>query len=132
MAPEMLKNSFKEYSGIKVDIFACGVVLYIMMWGRPPFFAAKSTDPFYRHIAAGNPEKFWNIFEQKVNKGVEYDKSLKELITAIFNPDETQRPSFEEIAQFEWVKGECYEPEELYEIMSQKRTGISSSDVKAE
>jgi len=45
VAPEILEG--KEYSGEKVDVFACGVVLYIMLTGRYPFYAASLTDHRY-------------------------------------------------------------------------------------
>jgi serine/threonine protein kinase len=38
VAPEIIEG--KEYLGEKVDVFACGVVLFIMLTGRYPFYAA--------------------------------------------------------------------------------------------
>lgn len=35
MAPEIIKGSYDE----KVDIWACGVILYILYSGSPPFYA---------------------------------------------------------------------------------------------
>jgi len=35
MAPEIHKG--EEYVGIEVDLFAAGIILYIMMVGRPCF-----------------------------------------------------------------------------------------------
>ena len=42
MAPEI--NEGKDYDGVKVDIFACGVILFIMTTGLQPFGAAKKND----------------------------------------------------------------------------------------
>lgn len=39
MAPEIHKG--EEYSGTAVDLFAAGIILYIMMVGRPCFHQAK-------------------------------------------------------------------------------------------
>jgi len=35
MAPEIFIN--KSYSGVAVDLFAAGIVLFIMVAGTPPF-----------------------------------------------------------------------------------------------
>lgn len=57
MAPEILAGL--DYSGAAVDLFAAGVILYIMMVGRPCFHTAKASDPYYKYMAAGKCEKFW-------------------------------------------------------------------------
>lgn len=37
MSPEIVSN--KEYSGGAVDVWACGILLYLMLTGRLPFKA---------------------------------------------------------------------------------------------
>jgi serine/threonine protein kinase len=48
MAPEILLG--KPYSGFSVDLFAIGIILFIMVAKTPPFFRASSSDPLYRMI----------------------------------------------------------------------------------
>eukprot|EP00330_Aristerostoma_sp_ATCC50986_P010921 CAMPEP_0114592136 /NCGR_PEP_ID=MMETSP0125-20121206/14043_1 /TAXON_ID=485358 ORGANISM="Aristerostoma sp., Strain ATCC 50986" /NCGR_SAMPLE_ID=MMETSP0125 /ASSEMBLY_ACC=CAM_ASM_000245 /LENGTH=329 /DNA_ID=CAMNT_0001790639 /DNA_START=95 /DNA_END=1084 /DNA_ORIENTATION=- len=120
MPPEMYSIG-GDYSGTKADIFSCGVALFIMMLGRPPFFKAKSNDPFYKHQLNGTPSKFWNIYETKINNNQEYDKSWKEIIDAMIHPQEDKRPSAEELLEFEWMKGDVLSDEELKEQMVVKR-----------
>lgn len=60
MAPELLLQN--QYKGEIVDIFACGVILFIMVVGRPPFESASPDDNFYKCIASKNQSwhrKFW-------------------------------------------------------------------------
>jgi serine/threonine protein kinase len=57
MAPEMFVN--QGYSGVHTDMFACGVILFCMLFGRPPFKSASPEDPYYKFIASNNIEKFW-------------------------------------------------------------------------
>jgi SNF-related kinase len=45
MAPEVLLDM--SYSAPKVDIFASGVILFILLCGNPPFEKAKFDDPLY-------------------------------------------------------------------------------------
>ena len=48
MAPEI--HMRLPYQGDKVDIFAAGIMLFIMVVGTPPFLQARPTDPFYKLI----------------------------------------------------------------------------------
>lgn len=47
MAPEI---ALKSYDGRRTDIFAAGVILFIMYAGNPPFEKATLTDPYYKLI----------------------------------------------------------------------------------
>jgi calcium-dependent protein kinase len=49
MAPEVLNKSYDH----KCDIWSCGVVLYIMLCGRPPFNADHNLE-IMRLIKIGN------------------------------------------------------------------------------
>ena len=57
MAPELHYND--SYNGQSVDIFAAGVVLFMMMTGKKPFIEAKKTDAFYKCIPTGRNDLFW-------------------------------------------------------------------------
>ena len=58
MAPEILSN--RPYSGASVDLFACGIILFIMVTGHPPFIKAEPTDSFYKLLCANRSDLFWN------------------------------------------------------------------------
>lgn len=47
MAPEI---ATKTYDGRRTDIFAAGVILFIMFAGTPPFEKPTPTDPYYKLI----------------------------------------------------------------------------------
>jgi len=127
MCPEMFVMG-KGYSGCKADVFAAGIILFIMIWGRPPFFNAKPTDPFYKNFALGTPEKYWHVFETKLNGGVEYNKDLKDMINAMFAPKESNRPDTEELSNFRWLNNEdVYTPEELYDIMAERKVKVDEA-----
>jgi serine/threonine protein kinase len=60
MAPEViLWESETTYDAIKVDMFACGVILYNMVSGKMPFRNSKGTDESYKHIMKGDWDSFW-------------------------------------------------------------------------
>lgn len=50
MAPEIVKR--KEYSGKSVDLWAAGVILFQMVYGRCPF-RGNTEQELYRNIARG-------------------------------------------------------------------------------
>jgi serine/threonine protein kinase len=56
MAPEIY---LLKYSGAKVDIFAAGVVLFIMLSGHPPFQKAVVNDPYFKLIRDKKSNIFW-------------------------------------------------------------------------
>ena len=48
MSPEI--HAKKPYVGTAADIFAAGIILFIMITGHPPFSRAMPTDNFYKFI----------------------------------------------------------------------------------
>lgn len=48
-APEILLK--QPYSGQSIDIFSCGVILFMMVNGSPPFRSAAMTDHHYKMIS---------------------------------------------------------------------------------
>jgi serine/threonine protein kinase len=57
MAPEILLE--KPYKGDLVDIFAVGVILFMLVSGTPPFNQATNDDEYYKTIAENKWETFW-------------------------------------------------------------------------
>ena len=58
MAPELHNN--EKYNGAAVDIFAAGMILFIMLTGFPPFTFAVKSDSYYHKIMINREDKFWN------------------------------------------------------------------------
>lgn len=60
MAPEIHEK--KTYSGEKVDLFALGIILFILMSKNPPFRVAdKRVDRLYQFLTAGKENFFWKL-----------------------------------------------------------------------
>ena len=57
MAPEI--HLGRKYKGEQVDVFALGVILFVMYSKHPPFNAATPQDPFYVTLASSNFTVFW-------------------------------------------------------------------------
>lgn len=77
MAPELLEK--RPYRGTCVDIFAAGVVLFIMVTGAWPFDrSAHHLDLLYRYIAKKDIKGFWEAWYSTDDAQKSLDKILSE------------------------------------------------------
>ncbi len=51
MAPEI--HARKPYNGVSVDLFALGIILFIMLSKNPPFAQPRADDQFYKMLYSG-------------------------------------------------------------------------------
>ena len=91
MAPEVITGNYNE----KCDIWACGVILYIMLCGKPPFYS-QDEEELKRNICS---MKY--TFDYPEFKKVSQDAI--DLIKKILVPPE-KRLSAAEILQTPWIK----------------------------
>jgi len=113
IAPEIQLG--KPYNGNVVDLFAAGVLLFILTFGRNPFRRATPKDDYYKTIAANRIDLFWKVHLTK-NKGYfEVSEELQDLISGMLSYFPIERPSIAEIRQHKWCKGDLPSKEELKE-----------------
>lgn len=69
MAPELIKeaNADESYAGPPVDVFACGVMLFIMLYGKFPF--SEAGDVYYRRLQK-DPQKA--MHQRKIQASPEF------------------------------------------------------------
>ena len=91
MAPEVIMGKYNE----KCDVWSCGVILYILLSGHPPFYS-KNEDKLKQKICSMN----YN-FDLPVFSTISED--AKELIKKILVKDD-ERPTIAEILKSPWVK----------------------------
>jgi serine/threonine protein kinase len=102
MAPEILLG--ERYNGPLVDIFAAGVVLFVMVFGKMPFYKAISTDVYYKALAGNRPDLFWKIHFKKMGSDFKPSESIIELLTMMLCYYPLNRPSLAEISSHGWFK----------------------------
>ena len=91
MAPEVIQGIYNE----KCDVWSCGVILYIMLSGNPPFFSDNEEKL---------KEKICNIdYNFKLPIFSKISDDAKELLKSIFVNNEI-RPTVSEILNSTWVK----------------------------
>lgn len=91
IAPEVFKNNYNE----KADIWSCGIILYIMLCGHPPFCGRKEEE--IKQKIMNSPLQFLPKDFSKVSKAaIAY---VKELLT--YDPE--KRPTAQEAIENKWL-----------------------------
>ena len=96
MAPEMLQNRPYDSS---VDVWASGILLYIVLSGTLPFFA-DSPDDFLELVLSSRfsfPDDEW----------AESSEEVKDLIRKILVPDQNRRLTVKEILAHPWFTADA-------------------------
>jgi len=96
MAPEIHKSN--TYNIKYADYFALGVILFMMVFGSPPFIESLENDRYYSLIM--KDQKTYREFMDSMCKT---SKSFKDFIMKMFHPDPENRMSFEEMTSHKWL-----------------------------
>ena len=83
IAPEVLEGDYDE----KCDIWSCGVILYILLCGYPPFYGDTDED-IYKQVLKGEydfPKEEWQNVSEEAKNLVQkmLEKDTKKRITAL-------------------------------------------------
>jgi calcium-dependent protein kinase len=92
IAPEVIKNSYNE----KCDLWSCGVILYILLCGSPPFYG-KNEKEIFKKIIEGNftfRHKIWNKISNEA----------KNLVLKLLQVKPDKRLSAKEALEDIWFK----------------------------
>ena len=110
IAPEVLQRNYTE----KCDIWSCGVIMYILLTGRPPFYGNTDNEIMYR-IKSGKYDltKYpWGIIS----------KEAKDLIKALLQPNPNIRLSAEQALKHPWFSSKKVKVIEELNKLSKART----------
>ena len=112
-SPQMLES--KNYNGFENDIFALGVILFVMHAGSPPFREAKMNDPWYKNFITGNIDIFWRYHSRSKT----FSDSFMTLVNGLLAF--TNRFTIDDIKKSEWYNEAMPTKEEVQEEMVRRR-----------
>ena len=123
LAPEMLTGDF--FSAKKQDIWACGITLFMMVYGKTPFAADSVTDT-YANIKSGKI-----VFPTETSSHDPIDptsvEELNDLITHLLDPNPETRYSLEETRAHPFL----HAVEPLFNLLPSKRIIVTEEEVSA-
>lgn len=103
MAPEVITGKYNE----KCDVWACGVILYIMLCGKPPFYS-KDEEELKQKICGMKYDFNYPEFSKISNEA-------KELIASML-VEKSNRPTISQILHTKWIKENA--PHSTNEVLS--------------
>lgn len=110
MAPEIGKGKYNE----KVDIYAAGVVLFILIARFPPFARASTADWWFNKIKEKKFDRFWMAHE----RNVDFSQEAKTLIQGMLAFDPTERYSLQQVLESPFlIQLESMPQEELKKLL---------------
>ncbi len=120
VAPEVIKGGSTPYTyGKECDLWSCGVILFILLGGYPPFYD-ESEPRLFRKIREGKPDfddPVWN----------EVSDEAKDLLDKLLNVDPKKRLTVEKIINHPWMNPRMDEggsKKDLLRTMSKMRTSF--------
>jgi len=109
VAPEILAET--GY-GLKVDIWAAGVIMYIMLCGFPPFVSmSNNQEELFQTILSGHydfPRPYWN----------QISNAAKGLIQGMLQLDADDRYSASEVLIHPWITSEAHVDQDFEQLSS--------------
>ena len=99
MAPEILQRS--SYDGRKIDMFAIGVIMFIIVVGNFPFQTASQDDAYYKLLVTGSESKkrYWRAV-----RGSHLSDDFKKLLISMLHIDPSKRPSVRQVEKSDWMQ----------------------------
>lgn len=130
MAPEIYKGV--EYSGQCVDLFATGIILFIMVAQHPPFNAASSKDPHYKLLSTNRHDVFWKIHTKRKPGGVDFfSEDFRDLVSSMLAYNPHERPSLAEIKSHPWFNGPMPSVDDIKDEFEQRKAQLDEMNNQA-
>lgn len=124
MAPELIMN--EPYQGYQVDLFALGIILFILYAGHPPFTQAHPTDTHYKLLVTNRADLFWKYHTKSKGDGF-FSENFKDLITNMLQYNPSQRLNLVDVIGHPWMMEACASEAEITEEFAQRQATIKAT-----
>ena len=112
-APEIYAGV--PYNGQEVDLFAAGVILFIMLNHNPPFTEADPRNPYYKRLYQ-NPQAFWKAAAAAKPEGY-FSTDFQDIINKMLALDPQNRLNMQQIFEHPWMSGPMASKSEFVQEM---------------
>jgi serine/threonine protein kinase len=126
MAPEMFNSKKKGYNGFLSDIWACGVVLFIMIAGFPPYQKPARTDWWFDKLCKKKYDRFWMAHTRTAY----FSEECKDLINKIFTVDPSNRITLDAILKHPWYNGTTISAKNLTKTLAARKQVVDMENNK--
>jgi len=123
MAPELLAG--KEYNSFEADIFAAGVILFVLITQHPPFVRADLSDRYYKRICHGNKSTIQRIFRED-----DLSDEFVDMFTKMINYNSEERLSLAAIKEHDWYNGPLPSQDEIFKDFLKRQKVLISKKKK--
>jgi serine/threonine protein kinase len=124
MAPEMFAG--KGYEGVKTDIWAAGIILFIMVAGFPPFTMPSMQDWWFNKLASKKAHLFW----QAHCRNAKFSDAFKDLIEKILCVDPSSRATISDIAAHPWFLGHRINEDQLEDELQKRKRRVDEAKAR--
>ncbi len=93
-----------EYRGLPAEMFALGVLLFVMVMGWYPFDEATEKDQLFVLLQKDDTSDYWETHRDKYDYRENLaTPSFRDLIKALLTKDVTQRLNLSQFMQHPWM-----------------------------
>jgi len=97
MSPEIFENK-DSFDGFAVDLWAAGVILYIMLTGFPPYDHATLSDQRFEIIVGGQ------LVDQLRTWDIHLGEEAGDLLQAMLREKPCDRLTLAQVMEHDWVQ----------------------------
>jgi len=120
MAPEILAH--KKYTE-STDIWAAGIICFIMIAGFPPLQQATEQDWWFHKLKIKRHNLFWAAHTRTAT----FSESAKDFIVKMLCADPKERMSLEQIQQHPWYKEPIFNSEECAQELKRRKVEVDNA-----